>query len=75
MRSLDFLSIAEAAALISARELSPVDLVRAQLDRIDQLDGGLKSFITLLPDRALAAAREAEVSIGKGRLLGQKLLT
>ena len=70
MRSLDFLSIAEAAALISARELSPVDLVRAQLDRIDQLDGGLKSFITLLPDRALAAAREAEVSIGKGRYLG-----
>jgi aspartyl-tRNA(Asn)/glutamyl-tRNA(Gln) amidotransferase subunit A len=36
-----FLSITEAAALIAAKKLSPVDLTRAYLDRIERLNGTL----------------------------------
>jgi aspartyl-tRNA(Asn)/glutamyl-tRNA(Gln) amidotransferase subunit A len=63
-------SIAEVAPLIAARKVSPVELVRAHLDRIDALDSKLFSFITVLPDRALAQAREAEREIMAGRYRG-----
>ena len=63
-------TITAAAPLIAARELSPVDLVRAHLDRIAATDAALNSFITLLADRALAAARAAERAIMAGDCLG-----
>ena len=58
----DFLTIAEAGALISKRELSPVELVESRLARIERFDGKLHSFIRVLADDALAAAR-----CGRGR--------
>jgi aspartyl-tRNA(Asn)/glutamyl-tRNA(Gln) amidotransferase subunit A len=57
------LGIAEAAALIARRALSPVELTRAVLDRIERLDGGLHAHITVLADQAMAAARAAEAEI------------
>ena len=50
-------TIAEAAALIAARKLSPVELTRACLARIERLNGTLHAFIKLTPERALAEAR------------------
>ena len=66
----DFLTIAEAGALIARRELSPVELVQSRLTRIERLDGKLHSFIRVLGDESLAAARSAEAEIIAGRSRG-----
>src|ERR1700680_248293 len=66
----DFLTITEAARLIEQRELSPVELVDSRLDRIARLDGKLNSFIRVLGDEALAAARTAEAEIAAGKYRG-----
>jgi aspartyl-tRNA(Asn)/glutamyl-tRNA(Gln) amidotransferase subunit A len=66
----DFLTIAEAGALISKRELSPVELVESRLQRIERFDGELHSFIRVLREPALAAARSAEAEIMAGRWRG-----
>ena len=66
----DFLTIAEAGALIARRELSPVELVQSRLRRIEQVDGKLNAFIRVLGVPALAAARSAEAEIMAGRLRG-----
>ena len=66
----EFLTIAEASALISKRELSPVELVQSRLDRTERLDGKLNSFIRVLSEEALAAARLAEAEIVAGRWRG-----
>ena len=68
--SATFPTIAEAAALIAARKLSPVELTRACLDRVDAIDGVLHSFLHLAADSAMATARAAEAAIMKGELLG-----
>lgn len=64
------LSIGEAARLIQARKLSPVELVEAFLARIDAVDGIVHSYITVLADQALAAARASEAEIMAGRWKG-----
>ena len=66
----DFLTIAEAGALIGKRELSPVELTESRLSRIDRLDGKLHSFIRVLREPALAAARAAEAEIMAGNYRG-----
>ena len=66
----DFLTIAEAGVLIAKRELSPVELVRSRLTRIERLDGRLNSFIRVFGEEALAAARSAEAEIIAGRSRG-----
>lgn len=67
---LHFLSIAEAAKLIRARRLSPVELTRAYLQRIEALDPQLNAFITVTADLALQQARRAEREITKGNYRG-----
>lgn len=69
-QDLTHTTITRAAPLIAARELSPVDLVRAHLDRIADTDARLNSFITLLADSALAAARAAERAVQAGHYRG-----
>ena len=66
----DFLTIAEAGALIGKRELSPVELTESRLTRIERLDGKLHSFIRVLREPALAAARAAEAEIMAGNRRG-----
>ena len=67
---LHYLTISEAAALIETKELSPVELVAAHLERIEQTDERLNSFITLLADEATAAAKDAETEIRNGDYRG-----
>jgi aspartyl-tRNA(Asn)/glutamyl-tRNA(Gln) amidotransferase subunit A len=70
MSDLGFLGLAEAAELMRARKLSPVELVTALLARIERLDGSYNAFLTLTPEPALAAARQAEAEIAAGRWRG-----
>src|SRR5580700_10635928 len=56
-------TIAEAARAIAERQLSPVELTRACLDRVHKLDGELNAFVHLTEERALADARAAEAAI------------
>jgi aspartyl-tRNA(Asn)/glutamyl-tRNA(Gln) amidotransferase subunit A len=60
---LCFLTIAEAARGIAARDFSPVELTEAYLARIAAQDGVLRSFVRVTPEAALAAARRAEAEI------------
>ena len=55
---LCFLSISEAASLIESRQLSPVELTRAHLDRIERTEPTLNAFITLLSEEVCAQRRE-----------------
>src|SRR5437588_4764515 len=56
-------TIAEAARLIAAKQLSPVELTRACLDRVHTLDGELNALVHLTEERALTEARDAEAAI------------
>ena len=67
---LQALTIAEAARRIEARELSPVELTRAHLDRIDRLDPDLNTFVTLTREQALEDAARAEADLAAGRHRG-----
>src|SRR5438876_2082111 len=67
---LVYSSAARLAALISTRQLSPVELVQAYLDRIDRLDGRLRAYITVTRETALAMARMAEAAVLRGLPLG-----
>jgi aspartyl-tRNA(Asn)/glutamyl-tRNA(Gln) amidotransferase subunit A len=62
--------IADAAKLIAAKKLSPVELTRACLDRVAAMDGVLNAFVLLTPERAIADAKAAEASIMKDGPLG-----
>jgi aspartyl-tRNA(Asn)/glutamyl-tRNA(Gln) amidotransferase subunit A len=59
-------SATELARLIAARDVSPVEVVQAYLDRIEARDGRLRAFITVTADAARAAARAAEAQVISG---------
>ena len=67
---LCYLSAGDLSRLIKAKEISPVEVVDAHLDRIGNTDGILNSFLTLLPEQAKAAARRAENDIQGGNYRG-----
>ena len=61
--SLAFLSIAALSSLLRQKKLSPVELTRLLLDRIERLNPQLNAFLTITADRALVDARRAEKEI------------
>jgi aspartyl-tRNA(Asn)/glutamyl-tRNA(Gln) amidotransferase subunit A len=61
---------ARLSKLISAREVSPCEVVEAHLDRIAGLDPLLAAFITRMADQARAEAKEAEAEIARGHHRG-----
>jgi len=63
---LHFGTISGTAALIRAQRLSPVELTRSVLARIDRLDGRLHSYATVMAEQALAAAERAAAEIAAG---------
>ena len=67
---LYYLTIGQAGEMLRSRELSPVELTRAVLDRIDRMDGTLQAYITVLADSAMAEARDAEAEIQRGDYRG-----
>jgi aspartyl-tRNA(Asn)/glutamyl-tRNA(Gln) amidotransferase subunit A len=64
------LTLADAAAQIRTRRLSPVELTQECLGRIERLDPTLNAFITVTADLALEQARRAESEIGAGNYRG-----
>src|SRR5438132_2341 len=64
------MTIHELAPLIERREVSPVEVTREALDRIDDLDERLHAFVTVQHQHALDAARVAEEDIGRGAYRG-----
>src|SRR5438067_8587952 len=68
--SLCDLEISEVAPLLRDRTLSPVELTEAYLERITRLDPRLNSYIRVIPAEARAAARVAELELGRGASRG-----
>jgi aspartyl-tRNA(Asn)/glutamyl-tRNA(Gln) amidotransferase subunit A len=67
---LPLLELAEVSKAVQKKEVSPVDLTRACLERIERLNPTLKAFITVTDDSALEEARKAEAEITRGEWKG-----
>ncbi len=67
---LPFLTIKEAGKLIKEKEVSPVEITKTLLKRIEDLDGDLNTYITVLGDSALQSAERAEKEIAEGNYKG-----
>jgi aspartyl-tRNA(Asn)/glutamyl-tRNA(Gln) amidotransferase subunit A len=63
-------TIQQSGKEIRSRTISPVDLARDCLVRIERLNPELNTFITVLADSALADARRAEQEIQRGEYRG-----
>jgi amidase len=70
LSDLSFLTLLEVSRQIQSRALSPVEVTKAELDRIAALDPKLKSYATVTADSAMAQAKRAEAEIGRGDLRG-----
>ncbi|OGN94679.1 MAG: amidase [Chloroflexi bacterium RBG_13_50_21] len=70
MMELTSLNISEAATLLKQKEISPVELTQAHLERIHRMDRQMNSFLTLTPELALQQARQAESEIQHGQYKG-----
>ncbi len=67
---IHYATVAEQAALLRSKAVSPVELTSAYLDRIDRFDSRLRAFITVLSDSALRQAEEAGREIASGQYRG-----
>jgi Asp-tRNA(Asn)/Glu-tRNA(Gln) amidotransferase A subunit family amidase len=67
---LCFLPATELTARIRRRDVSPVDVVEAYLNRIEERNPAVNAYTLVLADQAMDAARAAEASVMSGRLLG-----
>src|SRR5437588_1614650 len=70
MSSDPFLSVREIATRIRRKEVSPVEVARAHLDRIERLNPRLNAFVDFQPEAVLNQARTAEESVQRGAELG-----
>ncbi len=70
MSDLTELTVAAASELIARKKLSPVELVRALLDRIERVEPKVRAWARLLPEAALAEARRLEELQVKGEFCG-----
>ena len=61
-----FPTIASAGRALAAKQVSPVELTRACLDRIEALDSQVHAFILVTPERAMADARASEARFMAG---------
>jgi aspartyl-tRNA(Asn)/glutamyl-tRNA(Gln) amidotransferase subunit A len=68
MHSLE--TITELAPRLRRKELSPVELTRACLERMEKLNPALNAFITVCAESGLREARKAEEEIARGEWRG-----
>ncbi|GIW10850.1 MAG: hypothetical protein KatS3mg061_1907 [Dehalococcoidia bacterium] len=64
------LSLSTAAHLVRTRQLSPVELTAALLQRIERLNPTLGAYLFVTAEQALATARLAEQEISRGHYRG-----
>jgi aspartyl-tRNA(Asn)/glutamyl-tRNA(Gln) amidotransferase subunit A len=67
---LTLLDLAEASRAVQKKEVSPVELTSACLERIERLNPKLNAFITVTGDVALKQSRMAEAEIARGEWKG-----
>jgi Asp-tRNA(Asn)/Glu-tRNA(Gln) amidotransferase A subunit family amidase len=65
-----YMSATELAALIRSRQVSPVEVMQATLERIERLNPQINAFCTLVPEQALEGAREAEAAVMRALPIG-----
>lgn len=63
-------TISELSQRVQRREISPIEITRECLSRIERLNPALNAFITVMADSALTQAREAEAEILRGEWRG-----
>jgi aspartyl-tRNA(Asn)/glutamyl-tRNA(Gln) amidotransferase subunit A len=63
-------SMVDLARMIATKEVSPVEVVQAHLDRIAAVDGTLTAYITVTAESALEAAKVAEAALASGGAIG-----
>jgi amidase len=61
-----YLSLTDVSERLRRGELKPATLSQTILARVAQHDGALKSYTTLLADRAMVKARQAEEELNRG---------
>jgi aspartyl-tRNA(Asn)/glutamyl-tRNA(Gln) amidotransferase subunit A len=64
------LNLTDLSRLIAARELSSAEAVNAALTRLEQLEGKLNAFITVLSEQARTQAKKADEEIAGGNNRG-----
>jgi aspartyl-tRNA(Asn)/glutamyl-tRNA(Gln) amidotransferase subunit A len=62
--------VASLSAKLHTKEISPVELTEAYLDRIQRTDGKVRAYVTVTDDLARKAARKAEHEIVAGKWRG-----
>jgi aspartyl-tRNA(Asn)/glutamyl-tRNA(Gln) amidotransferase subunit A len=67
---LAFLTITDLARAIHSREVSPTEVTRAMIERIERVDPRINSYITVTSDLALQQAKQAEQDLASGKDLG-----
>jgi aspartyl-tRNA(Asn)/glutamyl-tRNA(Gln) amidotransferase subunit A len=67
---LDAMTAMELRGRIARREVSPVEVTRRALERAEATQASLNAFFFLMPERAMAAARQAEAAVMRGDPLG-----
>ena len=65
------LTIHELKGLYRKREASPVEVTKACLSRIEQVDSIVKAFLTITPESALEEARQSEERFSRGESRGE----
>ncbi|MGW4642610.1 amidase [Sphaerisporangium sp. NPDC004334] len=63
MAHIHDLTALEQAAAVRARELSPVEITKHYIERVERLDPRVGAFVTPTPERALEEARRAEAQV------------
>jgi aspartyl-tRNA(Asn)/glutamyl-tRNA(Gln) amidotransferase subunit A len=67
---LNFKPAHELAQLIRTKQLSPVELLQACLDRIEETEPTLNAWVGMRPEQAMDEAREIEAKIARGEEAG-----
>src|SRR5579884_1452392 len=67
---MPYLSIKQAADDVRSGLATPTELVEDALARIEQLDGEIRAFVTVMREEALAQAEEAERELRSGLFRG-----
>ena len=65
-----FLSATELARLIRERDLSAAEVMQAHLSQIERVNPEVNAIVTLLPERAMEAARAADDRLARGDKIG-----
>jgi aspartyl-tRNA(Asn)/glutamyl-tRNA(Gln) amidotransferase subunit A len=64
------LTISEASERLARRELSSIELTHAHLDRIAQVEGNVRAFVTVTEEQALQQAERIDRQRSEGARLG-----